>query len=148
MQLSGYNARRTVFGGLQLRTGRMLCLQQQRKRAEEFQQFLELLRWHYRKGPLALLLDENSSHTAKASQALAEALDIRLLWLPQRSPHLNPMDHLWRHGKEAICSNYQHATIGIQVAHFLEYYESLSPADRLRKAGMLSPDFWLYHVCH
>jgi hypothetical protein len=79
--ISGHNARRSVFGTLHLRTGRALFLEQQRRRAEEFQAFLELIHWHYRAWPVALLLDENSSHTAQASQALAEELGIRLLWL-------------------------------------------------------------------
>src|SRR5205807_1646105 len=46
-------------------------------------------------GPVALLLDEHPTHTDQASQSLADDLDIRLLWLPNRSPHLNPVDHLW-----------------------------------------------------
>jgi hypothetical protein len=37
-----------------------------------------------------------SSHTAGTSQDLAARLNIRLIWLPTRSPELNPMDHLWR----------------------------------------------------
>jgi hypothetical protein len=32
------------------------------------------------------------------------------------------------------------------VDQFLEYYHDLSATDLLRKAGMLSPDFWLYGV--
>jgi DDE superfamily endonuclease len=144
--LSGYNARRAVFGTLHLRTGRMLCLDQQRKRTEEFLEFLDFIRWHYRAGAVALLLDKNSIHTAEESQSLAEDLDIQLLWLPQRSPHLNPLDHLWGHGKGAVCANWQQSCIEVQVYQFMEYYHPLSTTEILRKAGMLSPDFWLYRV--
>jgi transposase len=144
--ISGRNARRTVFGALQLRTGRMLCLEQGGKRAEDFQEFLDFLREHYRSGPVALLLDGHPSHTDAESRSLAEDLDIQLLWLPKRSPHLNPLDHLWGHGKEAVCANYQHPCIEDQVYHFMKYYQELSPTTLLRKAGMLSPDFWLYKV--
>lgn len=49
--ISGANARRTVFGTLHLRTGRLLCLEQTRIRAQEFQEFLDFLRWHYRGWP-------------------------------------------------------------------------------------------------
>src|SRR5436305_10535240 len=93
--ISDYNARRAVFGGLHLHTGHLLCLEQTRKRVENFQEFLDFLREHYRAGPLALLLDENPIHRTEESQSLAEDLDIQLLWLPTRSPHLNPLDHLW-----------------------------------------------------
>ena len=58
--------------------------------------FLRELRRRYRDRPIALLLDEDSSHTARASQHLAAELGIELLWLPKRSPELNPMEHLWR----------------------------------------------------
>lgn len=144
--ISGYNARRTLFGTLHLRAGRMLCLEQARKRAQEFQEFLDFIREHYRTRPVAMLLDENSSHTDEASQSLAEDLDIQLLWLPKRSPHLNPLDHLWGHGKTAVCANYQHPSIEGQVDHFMKYYQELSPTELLRKSGMHSPDFWLYKV--
>jgi transposase len=135
-----------MFGTLHLRTGRMLCLDQEHKRTEEFLEFLEFIRWHYRVGPMALLLDENSIHTAEEAQSLAEDLDIRLLWLPNRSPHLNPLDHLWGHGKGAVCANWQQSSIEIQVSQFIDYYHALSTSDLLRKAGMSSPEFWLYGV--
>jgi transposase InsO family protein len=143
--ISGKNARRTVFGALHLRTGHLLCLDQVRKRAAEFQEFLDFVRWHYRAGPVALLLDENSAHQSAESQSLAEDLDIQLLWLPKRSPHLNPVDRLWGKGKEAACANLQQS-IDVQVDQLMEYYEDLSPTERLRKAGMFSPTFWLYKV--
>lgn len=142
--ISGFNARRTISGALNLRTGHLLLLDQERKRAEEFHEFLDYIRGHYRSWPVALLLDENATHTAPASQSLAEDLDIQLLWLPKRSPHLNPMDHLWGKGKDVVCANYQQASIEDQTFYFLGYYEQLSPVERLNQAGMLSPDYWLY----
>jgi hypothetical protein len=146
--ISGANARRSIFGALHLRTGRMLCLAQERKRAQDFQEFLDLIHWHYRGWDVALLLDEHSSHTAEASQSLAEDLNIRRLWLPVRSPHLNPLDQLWGHGKRAVCANRQQASIEDQVIYFLAYYEGLTPQERLIRAGLHSPEFWLYQVSH
>jgi transposase len=141
--ISGQNARRTVFGSLHLRTGHALFLAQKHKRAENFQAFLHHIHWHYRAWPVALLLDANSCHTAQGSQALAHALGIRLLWLPTRSPHLNPLEHLWRHGKAVVCANHQYPTLEEQVDHFIDYLQSLSPTQRLHKAGVLSGHFWL-----
>lgn len=146
VQITGYNARRTLFGAMNLRTGHLLCLDQDRKREEDFLEFLDFLRTHYRSGPLALLLDGNSIHTSEASLSLAEDLDIQFLWLPQRSPHLNPMDRLWGHGKEAVCSNYQQDSIDDQVIYFIDYYQSMSATERLRRSGIYSPDYWLYDV--
>jgi DDE superfamily endonuclease len=145
--ISGRNARRTVFATLHLRTGHLLCWDQERKRAGEFQAFLEFIRWSYRTGwPVALLLDENSAHTAPESRSLAEDLDIQLLWLPKRSPHLNPVDHLWGHGKKAVCTNWQQSSMDAQVDQFIAYYHDLQASDILRMAGLRSPTFWLYRV--
>jgi hypothetical protein len=146
--LSGYNDRRTVFGTLHLRSGHLLLMERTRKRAVEFQEFLDFIRWHYRAWPVVLLLDENSIHTDDGSQSLADDLDIQLVWLPNRSPHLNPLDHLWGHAKESVCANWQQRSLQIQMDQFLHYYQTLSPTKVLRKAGMLSPDFWLHKVSH
>ena len=90
-----------------------------------------------------LLLDEDASHTAAESQEVAEDLDIELLWLPKRSPHLNPMDHLWRHGKDVMSANHQYASIDEQAEEFISYLSGLSRYEALNKAGTFSKDFWL-----
>jgi hypothetical protein len=93
--LSGRNARRVVVGTLNLRTGRRLFLVRPRQRAEDFQEFLRLVHLYDRGWHVALLLDEDSSHTARGSWALAAQFDIECLCLPQRAPVLNPLDSLW-----------------------------------------------------
>ena len=92
---------------------------------------------------MSLVLDEDSSHTAKVSQREARLFGIELVWLPVRCPELNAMDHLWRHGKERICANRQYASIEEQVHHFLHYLDGLSVEETLQKAGVLSEDYWL-----
>jgi hypothetical protein len=146
--ISGQNARRTVFGCLNWRTGHALFLAQRFKRAENFQAFLKLIHRHDRGWPVALLLDENSCHTAQSSLRLAHALGIQLVWLPKRSPHLNPVEHLWREAKGLVCANYQDASLDHQVGHFIDYLRNLSATQRLRKAGVLSKNFWLRGVRH
>lgn len=96
--LSGRNARRVVFGAMNLATGHRLLLARLQQRAEDFQVFLAQVHRHYRGWHVGLLLDEDPSHTAAASQALAEHFGMRLLWLPKRCPELNPMDTLWGQG--------------------------------------------------
>jgi hypothetical protein len=53
--ISGRNARRTVFGSLNLRTGHALFLAQSHKRAKNFQAFLHFIHGHYRGWSVALL---------------------------------------------------------------------------------------------
>jgi transposase len=141
--ISGANAKRVIFGTINIHTGSRLLLEQERQRGENFQAFLDLVHGHYRGWHVAMVLDEDSSHTAGASTALAAGLGIELLWLPKRSPHLNPMDHLWRHGKETICANWQYPSIDDEVEAFLLYLYGLTAKEALRKAGILSGDFWL-----
>ena len=83
---------------------------------------------------MAILLAEDSSHTAGSSQQMEERFGMHLLWLPKRRLHLNPMDHLWRHGKAVISTNRQYVSIDEHVERFIDYLESLSAAESLRKA--------------
>jgi transposase len=141
--LCGRNARRVLFGALNVATGTRLLLPREYQRAGDFQAFLRLLRGHYRGWGLVVVLDEDPSHTAKGSLRLARELGVTLWWLPKRSPELNPVDHLWRHGKGEICANRQYGSIDELVRRFSHYLMSLSAEEALRKAGVLSEDFWL-----
>jgi hypothetical protein len=141
--ISGRNARRVVFGALALRTGHRLFLPRERQRAGDFQAFLMYIRRHYRRWSVAMLLDEDPSHTAKGSLRLAESLGIELLWLPKRAPELNPIEGLWGDGKDVVCADYQYGTIDEEVARFVAYLAGLPRRDALRKAGVLSDNFWL-----
>jgi transposase len=150
--LTGRNARRVLFGAVNLRTGRLVLLCREQQKAPDFCAFLEKVRRSYRGYHVALLLDGDSSHTAGASKRLAAKLDISLLWLPTRSPHLNPMDHLWRDVKQNVCANRQDVSIDLLVARVLRHLRRLPRRSVLRKAGVLSPRFWLWsalskHFC-
>jgi len=144
--LSGRNARRVVFGALNLRTGHRLLLPREHQRAADFQAFLRVVHSRYRGWHVALLLDEDPSHTAKGSAKLAGAFGIDLLWLPKRCPELNPMDTLWGQGKDVISADKQYATIEEQVDRFLAFLEGLWNQEALHTSGVLSADFWLKRV--
>jgi transposase len=144
--LSGFNARRVIFGALNLHTGKRLFLERERQRQEDFEAFLDLVGEHYRGRAVFLLLDEDPSHIGDEAQVLAEAYGIELLWLPNRAPELNPMDRLWGQAKDAISANRQYETIEEHVEQFLQYLESLSDREALQKAGVFSSDFWLKSV--
>jgi len=146
VRISGRNARRVVFGSLNLWTGHRLFLARERQRAGDFQEFLRLIHGHYRGWHVALLLDANSCHTAAGSLRLAARLGFALLWLPKRSPRLNPMDTLWGQGKDVISANQQYATMEGQVQQFVEHLQALRNDEALDTAGVHSGDFWLTKV--
>jgi hypothetical protein len=141
VHLSGWNARRVIFGAMNLVTGTRLLRARLRGRAADFQAFLREVRGHYRGRHVTLLLDSDSSHTAKGS--LRAAAGMTLLWLPKRSPELNPIEALGGQGKDVIAANKQYGTIDEQVNRFLAYLGGLSCRDALQTSGLLSDDFWL-----
>jgi hypothetical protein len=61
----------------------------------------------------------------------------------EASPRLNPMDQLWRYGKERMSRSHQYASIEEQVDRFIGYLAGLSAYEALKNAGTFSKDFWL-----
>jgi hypothetical protein len=113
----------------------------QKGRSADFQAFLSEARSHYRGWHVALLLDEDPSHTAQASARAAEGMT--LMWLPKRSPKLNPLDTLWGQAKDVISADKQYATIEAQVDLFLAFLRGLSNQEALHLSGVLSGNCWL-----
>jgi transposase len=146
IMLSGGNARRVVFGCLNLKTGHRLFHACRRQRAEDFQAFLWQVHHRYRGRHVVRLLDSDTSHTAKSSQALANCLGIELVWLPKRAPELNPLESLWCKVKKAVSANWQYQSIDEHVAAFLAYVRGLSNAAARKTAGPLSENFRLRRV--
>jgi len=131
---------------MNLRTGKRLFLVRKQQKQGDFQAFLRLIHSHYRGWKIALLLDENPSHTANRSERMAIDLNIKLLWLPKRSPELNPMDELWGQAKDVVSANKQYASIDEHVVHFLDHLQLMPDTIALRTSGVHSGSFWLRSV--
>ena len=141
--ITGGNAKRVLFGAINLRTGHRIIWRRPHMEQAHFQAFLRLLREAYPGRRMALLLDEAPSHRAAKSQGLAVDLDIDLSWLPKPWAELNAMDQLWRELKGHISANYQYPTIEAHAAAAEQWIRSLTPTEALRKAGIRSKNFWL-----
>jgi len=141
--ITGCNAKRVLFGAINLRTGHRVVLCRPNVEQAHFQPSLRLVREAYPGRPIALLLDEAPSHRAAKSQGLATDLDIELIWLPKQCAELNAMDQLWRELKGHISANYQYPTIEEHAAAAEQWIRSLTPTEALRKAGIRSKNFWL-----
>jgi hypothetical protein len=92
---------------------------------------------------IVLFEDRGSPHTAEASQGLAAELSIPLRFLPRATPELNALDHLWREVKRQTQANCEPRSIEQAADAACHYIFDLSPHKRLRKAGVLSGNFWL-----
>lgn len=148
VDITGRNAQRVLFATIDIHSGHRIVMQQPNMRQDSFQAFLHLLRRRYRKRAVWLLLDKGGLHTAPKSQALAEELNVTLIWLPKQCPELNGMDQLWRSVKNDISANYQFPGI-VQHANVAEsYVMKLTNSQALLKAGILSKNFWLHkYLC-
>lgn len=142
--INGENSKRTIFGTIDIETGHRILVSREGACAPDFQAILQRVRQEYGEKQVAVLLDKASRHTAYESEHIAAELDIELIWLPTRCANINPMDRLWKWGKEKICANKQYHSIYYQAERFIEYLLSLSPQEALRKAGILSGNFWLF----
>ena len=145
VRLSGYNAKRVLFGALDLLSGKRYLRGRPRNRADDFCAFLTWLRTQEPDRPILMVLDDGPSHTARKSRQTAAVLHIELVPLPHRCPELNPLESLWRNGKQVVCANRQYRDILDELLAVLDYLEGLSNHEALEKAGVLSPRFWLRH---
>ena len=141
--ITGRNAKRVLFGVINPRTGHRLVVRRFRQRQEDFQAVLRYLRQHYPGRPIWLLLDKAPCHEAARSQALAARLGFVLVWLPKQCSELNAVDHLWKELKRLIAANRQFRTIDDEAEHAEHWFLELTPHQALRKAGVLSENFWL-----
>src|SRR5262249_1650214 len=123
--------------------GHRLVLRRFRQRQEDFQAFLRYLRQRYPGRPIWLLLDKAPGHDAARSQALAARLGIVLVWLPKQCSERNAVDHLWNELKRLIAANRQFRTTDNEAEYAEQWLLGLTARQALRKAGVLSKDFWL-----
>ncbi len=143
VSITGNNAKRVLYGTINMRTGHRIMWRARNMRQEHFQTFLGLLRRCYPGRPIWMLLDEAPCHIAPQSKALARWLGIELIFLPKQCSELNAMDHLWRELKDDISANYQFKTIDEHADFAEDYILQLSNREALRRAGILSKNFWL-----
>lgn len=107
IQTPGQNKKRSLFGGINLRTGAWHYLITQRKRGAEFIEFLSSLLVAYPTGPIYVLVDNVSIHTSKAIRKWLQANSrLDLVFLPTYSGHkLNPVEKVWWYLKDKIAAN-------------------------------------------
>lgn len=133
----GTNRKRSVFGALDLTSGRWHYQVCARKRAVEFLAFVEQLHQAYPGQPLWLVLDNASIHRAKLVQAwLAEHPQVHLLYLPAYSGHKqNPVEKIWWRLKDRVAANRLRGSIDALVEAVHDFFGSFSPEDALRLAA-------------
>jgi transposase len=142
--ITGQNAKRVLFGAINLDTGHRVVLIRKNAGGADARAFFEELRRRYRRaGRIWLLLDRASAHTAAKTVRLAQELNIELVWLPKQRSELNAMDQVWKELKRLVAANRQAPSIELLAEDAADWVRALSTTEAKRKAGMLSPNFWL-----
>lgn len=133
----GSHKKQILQGALNHETGSIFPHNSLKWNQDEFQTFLKLVWSKWRGWWIVLFVDENSAHRAYRSCALADQLSIELHWLPIACPELNPLEGLWRVAKNVVLANEATPNMDASLAQACEYIMSLSPKERLQKAGAL-----------
>ena len=102
----GTHVTRALFGALNIRTGQWVYLVRERMRTADFLACLEYLLMAYPKGPILLIVDNFSRHTAHAVEAWrAVHPRLQLYDLPTYCSHLNPVERIWLRLKNTLAAN-------------------------------------------
>jgi transposase len=141
--ITGHHARRLLHGVLNVRNEEALLLITEEWVQETPQHFLSMIRSHWRGWPIVLFEDRGSPHLASESLRVARAWHIERRFLPKATPERNAMDHLWRQVEERGLANRATQSIDESADGACRYLLAMSRREQLRKAGVLSGNFWL-----
>jgi len=141
--ITGNRQKRVLHGAINVRSGEVLLLITKVWDEQTHQYFLEMIRSHWRGWQIILFEDRGTPHTAEDSRELAKELGIEVRLLPRATPELNAMDQLWRHVKGRSLADRPTLTIDNSADAACRDIFAMSRQERLRKAGVLSGNFWL-----
>ncbi len=125
----GSNQTRSLFGALNIRTGQWTWLIREHMHKEDFITFLEHLLTVYASGPIILIVDNYSSHTAKAIDAwLTEHPRLQLHYLPKYCSHLNPVENIWLRLKGQTAADRLYGSLHGLLDAVTRFFDHMTPA--------------------
>jgi len=104
----GKNQKRVLYGGLNLKTGRLTSHWAATKSGAHFVEYLETLLHDYPDQRILMIADNGSfHHTQKVEAFVNDHHDrIEIKWLPPYCPDLNDIERTWRRLKASHASNF------------------------------------------
>jgi transposase len=124
----GNHKTRSLFGALNIRTGQWTYLVREHMYKEDFIAFLEHLLTVYASGPIILIVDNYSSHTAGLVTAwLAEQSRLQLHYLPTYCSHLNPVENIWLRLKGQLAANRLHGSLQCLLEAVARFFDDMTP---------------------
>lgn len=113
IESAGNDEKYQVFGSVDYRNGDIVFTQEDRKRTGEYISHLEQILSKYSDRPVILITDNYQIHKTKAVKELERRYFGRFIqvYLPTYSPHLNPIEMLWRHVRRLVTHNCKFDTL-------------------------------------
>jgi transposase len=132
----GSNQRRTIFGAVDLASGRFLYQVTRKAVSASFIAFCEQVLAGYPDAPLvAMVLDNVIIHRSKVVQRwLATHPRLRLLYGARYSPHHNPVERIWGALKGSL-ANSRTLTMAGRLRQVHAFFRARSPAQVLATAA-------------
>jgi transposase len=133
---SGWNKCFRVFGALNIRTGAWHYRIFDKACSSQFISFLSDLLKAYPNSPIYVILDNGSIHTSQETQDwLSLHPRLQLLYLPKRSPQMNPVEKIWWECKKSVASNRYLSMARLkQACH--DFFASVSANELLRLTSL------------
>jgi len=135
---NNWNRYFSVFGVLNPLNGETIFKIFDRKNGKNFINFLELLLKTY-PIDIYLVVDRATYHRSEVvKEWLAKNIQIHLIYLPPKSPRLNPMEDIWRWLKGSVAANRTYTDLEPLKQGCRENLSSLTLHDALKIAGLTS----------
>lgn len=132
----GTNVTRVLFGALDIRTGQWQHLVREHMRKEDFIAFLEYLLVVYPTGPIILIVDNFSSHTAHlVREWLEQHPRLQLYYLPKYCSHLNPVEGIWLQLKNKLAANRLYGSMKLLLETVETFFSEMTPEQALAWAA-------------
>lgn len=132
----GTNSKKSIFGALDIRTGKWVHQIFDRKRSEQFAEFLNHVVSLYPTGGIHIILDNYSIHKAKIVQEwLTSHPRVKLYYLPCYLPQLNPVEKIWWRLKDVGAANRLHGTLDAFIDAVEAFFKELTESEALTLAA-------------
>ncbi len=142
--ITGKNPRRVLHTALQVTTGDLVTVVQERNRGAEVVTLVEALGAVRPDTKKLLVWDHAPSHKSRIVREALEAAGITISWLPFRSPELNPCEDLFGSLKSHIAANRVYDTVTTLAEHAVQYLTDLGSDGRRTAAALTSTKYqWL-----
>ncbi|HDR5276893.1 TPA: IS630 family transposase [Bacillus thuringiensis] len=118
----------SLFGTVDVITGKFFCTKADTCNAETFQHFLNDVLKAYENKHVVLVLDNTRYHHAKILKSFLRENNRRLilLFLPPYSPNLNMIERIWKVMKENVLANCYHETMGHLMNSIYQFTEPIN----------------------